>query len=113
MSHGDNSALAPPRYPPSLPPKYTSDPADEEETLQAAVRSFTLSTGMSIKTDGQISLVLNNQIEGAIVPSFGRLAHINGTVAIEAHDRESVRETSVTHEGQIFVTVSGSAGCHH
>ncbi|EPQ51099.1 hypothetical protein GLOTRDRAFT_49369 [Gloeophyllum trabeum ATCC 11539] len=96
--------LPPPDYASSSEaPSYTSQPSPFEETLDFTARPrIPIPTGQHIRKKGRITLVLDNQDEGAAVPTYRRNALISGEVRLESREDTQV----VSLEGKLSMTVS-------
>jgi len=79
-------------------PSYTHELASGERRLQHSPRSNVhRPTSVFIKKSRKAAVVLNNQEEGARIPTFGRASVISGFISLE--DRHNILEvkTYVSH----------------
>lgn len=85
---GESSTLPLPVYTPSAPsPKYSSDPASDEKTLQQTPRvNLPLPTGAYTRTSGGVTVTLFDQENNADIPTYGRHGRVNGTIYLENHE---------------------------
>lgn len=89
----------------SLPPAYSLDPSDGESRidLTPARSASNRFTGTFLRKEGNLSVVLTEQEDGCVLPSYGRRAAINGAVFFER--RDSVTSVQVKVVTVIFLYV--------
>ncbi|KAG6850432.1 hypothetical protein H0H93_013304 [Arthromyces matolae] len=68
-----------------LPPSYSAEPANDEQTLQRNGSGQTpqLPTGIYTQTSGNLTVKLFQQREGASIPTYGRQGIVNGLLQIK------------------------------
>lgn len=108
---GECSTL--PLYTPSAPcPKYSCNPACDEQTLQQTPRitaSGPRPTGTYTTKSGGVIVTLFDQANDAELPTYGRCGVVNGTIYCQNH--ELVSQVVVKIEGEMeFTSTEGSAG---
>ncbi|CAA7262973.1 unnamed protein product [Cyclocybe aegerita] len=99
-----------PSYSPSVPvPSYSFELACGEQRLEHTPRVVhPPPTSVFVKKIGRTTVVLNEQEEGVSVPTFGRSAHISGTVCFE--ESCSVLGVVLQVEGKLDSTISEAGG---
>ncbi|KAF8190196.1 hypothetical protein K438DRAFT_1592301 [Mycena galopus ATCC 62051] len=98
------SSVLPPYSPPPPVPSYSSEPTDDEETVESTPRAHAHPTGVYIKKSGGNSVSLTEQDPSADFPTYGRHAAITGFVTLE--DRETVSEIVLKVKGKMDVMIS-------
>ncbi|KDR82874.1 hypothetical protein GALMADRAFT_238508 [Galerina marginata CBS 339.88] len=99
-----------PSYSPSSPsPSYSCDLARGERLLEHTPRASRLaSTSLFIKKAGKTTVVLNEQEDGATIPSYGRQAIISGQMLLE--QSESIVEVVLKVKAKLDTTISEAGG---
>ncbi|TFK24933.1 hypothetical protein FA15DRAFT_591487 [Coprinopsis marcescibilis] len=107
-----SSLLQLPDYSPSVPaPSYSHEPSGDEQRLEhtpSTRLAGSQPTGTFIKKSGKTTIILNDQENGASIPSYGRHGCINGALLFEQH--ELITEVEFEVGGKIETTLSDSGG---
>ncbi|KAK7043212.1 hypothetical protein VNI00_008566 [Paramarasmius palmivorus] len=102
-----DSSTYPPSYSATIPsPNYSSDPAEDEQRL-AYQRSPTHGalTGIFVRKEGQVTVILENQREGTSEPEYGRRSAVSGSIVL--HQPSVITEVKVRLRGSVeFLTLS-------
>ncbi|KAF4617120.1 hypothetical protein D9613_005967 [Agrocybe pediades] len=100
-----NDSLELPVYTPSSPsPSYTCDLAYGESRLEHTPRTRPAPTSLFIKKAGKTTIVLNEQEDGAMTPTYGRGATISGNLFLE--HSEDILEVTLKVKGKLDATTS-------
>jgi len=101
-----------PNYSPSSPlPSYSCELSFGERRLEHTPRSHFARqqpTSVFIQKAGKTTVILNDQHEGATVPSYGRQALISGSLVLE--QSESIVEVAIKVKAKLDTTISEAGG---
>ncbi|KZT28393.1 hypothetical protein NEOLEDRAFT_1154611 [Neolentinus lepideus HHB14362 ss-1] len=103
------SSVAPPPsyYPSSEAPTYSSEPSSSEQRLDfSGRRGRAIPTGRQFKRSHRITLILENQEEDALIPTYGRAATISGEVQVKRREDAKVLSVAIKLDCKLSLTVA-------
>ena len=105
MTSLEETSLSPPIYAPSAPsPSYTCEPAENEQTLQQTpISRRPPAADTYIKEAEKVVVTLFEQEKHTEIPTYGRRAHINGTIYLGNIERVSLVVLEVRHQQWMLV----------
>ncbi|ESK90882.1 hypothetical protein Moror_16468 [Moniliophthora roreri MCA 2997] len=99
-----DTSILPPSYSLAAPsPSYSPDPAEDEQRLiyQRASNHASSLTGIYVRKEDKVTVILENQKEGTQQPEYGRRSVISGTVLL--HDPKTITEVKVQLKGSVEI----------
>jgi len=95
---------------PSLPPysspstpRYSSEPSVDEQTLDhTSVVGRHAPTGTYVKSNNIFTLTLDEQVYGAVLPTYGRNGLVKGTVSLHDCAEVTTLNVKVSHGEHTF-----------